>query len=740
MVPARAGYRKPAERPYTWAMDAPADRRFQVEGMTCAACVGRVERALRRVPGVTDVAVNLATEQARVSLEPTVADAELVAAVERAGYALREVVADAEKRPAPAGEVVRLALAAALSIPLMLISMVPPLGFAGSGWVQMALAAAVTFGAGSLFFRGASKAARHGSANMDTLIAVGSSAAFFYSLYQLLRPAHHGEAHLYFETAGMIVTLILVGKWLEARAKRQAGDAIRKLMQLRPDQARVVRDGREIVVPVDSLRVGDRVRVRANERIPTDGVVVEGESAVDESMLTGESMPVHKAPGAEVTGATLNGRGVLLFETTRIGADTTLARIVRLVDEAQASKAPAQRLADRISAVFVPAVMLASAATFAVWTLVLDAPLEPALLTAVSVLVIACPCALGLATPTAIMVGTGVAARRGVLVKDAEALERAHGLTALVVDKTGTITRGEPVLTDVIPLGDADPDQALALAAAVEQESEHPLAAAVVAGARARGIALRRPEQFESMTSEGVRGRVDGREVRVGSEALTGAGDVAEAKAVLERLRDAGRSAFAVSVGGQPAAVLGVMDPPREDAAEAVRRLRALGIELYVLTGDDRRTALAVAKEVGIAEDRVHAGVRPEDKAAAVARLRAEGHVVGMVGDGVNDAPALAAADVGIAIGTGTDVAMETAPVTLMRGELGAVVDAMEVSRRTIRTIRQNLFFAFVYNTLGIPIAAAGLLAALGGPMLAALAMAMSSVSVVTNSLRLRRW
>jgi Cu+-exporting ATPase len=632
-----------------------------------------------------------------------------------------------------------------LSLPLMLVAMVPALQFQGHAWVQAVLAALVTFGAGAPFFLGAARSLRHATATMDTLVATGAGAAYAWSLAVLLRGDAHaqaGHAHLYFETAAMIVTLVLVGKWLEARARRQAGESLRALARLQPATARVVRDGVEMERPIAEVVPGDVVRVRADERIPIDGIVRDGRASVDESLVTGESVPVARGPGDAVIGGTLALSAPLEVEATHTGADATLARIVRLVADAQGSRAPVQRLADRVSAVFVPVVVGVALATLAGWLLA-GATLDEALLTAVSVLVIACPCALGLATPTAILVGTGLAARRGVLVRDAAALERAAHIDALVLDKTGTLTEGHPALTDVVLL-DArrKDDDVLALAAALEAESPHPLARAVVQAARARGLTIPRASSITAEAGRGVRGRVGDVRVFVGAlDAASPQDDAARERLVAahEALTREARSVMLVQLDGVDTALLGVRDPVRASSAAAVARLRALGIELHLVTGDHAHVAHAVAREVGLDPALVVAGARPADKLARIEALRTEGHVVGMVGDGVNDAPALAAADVGFALASGTDVAIDTAPITLVRGEVGAVLEALDTSRRTLRTVRQNLFFAFAYNVAGIPLAALGLLASFGGPMLAAGAMALSSVTVVLNALRLGR-
>jgi Cu+-exporting ATPase len=742
-----------------------------VEGMTCASCVGRVEKALRRVPGVTAAAVNLATERARVTaLAGAVTADALAAAVEAAGYHARPLRddalgavpgsggEDAETTAAAARsrrELRHVLLAAALSAPLLLgmagdlagLDLMPP------GWMQFALASVVQFWLGARFYVAAAKAVRAGAGNMDLLVALGTSAAWGLSTWRLLLADHatHGMAaaapHLYFEASSVLIAFVLLGKWLEGRAKGQTAAAIRALMDLRPETARLRRsDGAEIDVPAAEIRVGDVVVVRPGERMPVDGRVIEGAGSVDESMLTGESLPVDKAPGARVTGGSINRDGRLVVETVAVGAETTLARIVRLVAGAQASKAPIQRLVDRVSAVFVPAVLLAALATFAGWWLA-TGDAASALINAVSVLVIACPCALGLATPTAIMVGTGAAARHGILIKDAEALERAQAITAVAFDKTGTLTEGKPEVTDLVPARGVEIAELLRLAAALQAGSEHPLAAAVRARAAADAIAPPVPAgDFKALAGRGVSGTVeDGtgrgrRAVALGSRRLAeeSGADLSALEQQAASLAAAGRTvSWLVETAPAPARVLGLVafgDAVKPTAAAAVERLKARGVETVMLTGDNRGAAEAVAAQLGI--DRTIAEVLPEGKAEAVAALRGGGRVVAMVGDGINDAPALAAADIGMAMATGTDVAMHTAGVTLMRGDPALVADAVDVSRRTYAKIRQGLFWAFAYNVLGIPLAAAGLLS----PVVAGAAMALSSVSVVLNALTLRGW
>ncbi|HEV7371373.1 heavy metal translocating P-type ATPase [Arenibaculum sp.] len=721
---------------------------LRVEGMTCASCVGRVEKALSRLPGVTAATVNLATERAHVEAASGAVTTEaLVAAIRGAGYEARPVTADAASTGAPdearersRRDLMRVVAGAVLSLP-MVVGMVGDLmGYAvmPPGWVQFLLATPVQFVLGWRFYRAAWKALMAGTGNMDLLVALGTSAAWGLSTYMLLT-AHAGhEPHLYYEASAVLITFVLLGKWLETRAKGQTAAAIRALIELRPDVARVRRGGAEVEVPVDAVRPGDLVVVRPGERIPVDGRIAEGAGSVDESMLTGESLPVEKSEGAAVTAGSIDVDGLLVVETTAVGAETMLAKIVRMVEGAQASKAPIQRLVDRVSAVFVPVVLAIAAATFLGWWLI-GGDVANAVITAVSVLVIACPCALGLATPTAIMVGTGAAARLGILIKDAEALERAHAIATVAFDKTGTLTEGRPRVTDVVPAEGVEVRALLATAAALQAGSEHPLAAAVRREAEAGGIAAGTPSDFRALAGRGVAGSVDGVRVVFGARRILAEdgidpGPLAGRAAALEA---EGRTvSWLAEVAPRPR-VLGLVafgDTIKPSARAAVERLGRLGIETVMVTGDSRGAAGAVAAELGI--DRVVAEVLPGGKAEVVAGLRGEGTVVAMVGDGINDAPALAAADVGIAMATGTDVAMHTAGVTLMRGDPALVADAIDVSRRTYAKIRQGLFWAFAYNVLGIPLAAAGLLS----PVLAGTAMALSSVSVVLNALTLRGW
>ena len=722
---------------------------LQVEGMTCASCVGRVEKALRRVPGVTDVAVNLATERAHVvATEGATNAAALAAVVSRAGYSaapVQEATSDAAAAGSNARhrrELLHLIFAALLSTPLLLGMLAHPLGanLMLPGWVQFALATPVQFWLGWRFYVSGWKAARAFAGNMDLLVALGTTAAWGLSTYMLLMftPGHHGgEAPLYYESSALIVTFILLGKWLEGQAKRSTASAVRALMALRPDVARVRRGGEDVEVPITQLLHGDLVVVRPGERIPVDGILIEGGGSVDESMLTGESLPVDKESGARVTGGSISTDGLLVIETTAVGAETTLARIVRMVEGAQASKAPIQRLVDRVSAVFVPVVLGIALVTFFGWWLATGNP-TPAILNAVAVMVIACPCALGLATPTAIMVGTGAAARHGILIKDAEALERAHAITAVAFDKTGTLTEGKPIVTDVVPT-DGDARSLLALAASLQAASEHPLAVAVRARADQDGVSAVPVRNFRALVGRGVSAELDDRKVVLGNCRLMQELeiDIAPLANRADALEAQGRTVSWLAESAPTSRLLGLLafgDTAKPAAKAAIAMLHRLGIRTVMLTGDSVGAARAIAAPLGI--DEVAAEVLPQDKADAVMKLRGEGRVVAMVGDGINDAPALAAADVGIAMATGTDVAMETAGVALLRGDPRLVAGAIDISRRTYSKIQQGLFWAFAYNVIGIPLASAGLLS----PMIAGAAMALSSVSVVSNALLLRRW
>jgi len=700
--------------------------RLDVDGMTCASCAARIERKLNRLDGV-EATVNYATEAAAVTYDPSAVSVDdLIAAVEKVGYHAALPDGTAPARDLAQAIKTRLVVAVLLTAPLTVVAMVPSLQFDGWEWLALVLATPVVFWAGLGFHRATLLNARHLAATMDTLISVGTIAAWTWSAVVLVGGI---DAHTYFEVAAVITTLILLGRWLELRARSRSGEAIRALLELGAKEARVVRDGQETLVPVEQLRVGDLFVVRPGEKLATDGVVVEGLSAIDQSMLTGEPVPVEAGPGAEVAGATINASGRLVVRATRVGADTALAQIARLVAEAQAGKAPIQRLVDRVSAVFVPVVLGISLLTLAGW-LVTSGDVTDAFTAAVAVLIIACPCALGLATPTALLVGTGRGAQLGILIKGPEVLEQTRRVTTVVLDKTGTVTEGRMWVEEAIPAEGADHEELFRLVGAAEAASEHPIAAAIAAHAGEVVGRLPGVERFASQAGVGVEAVVDGRTVVVGRAVrLDG---VLAARAVEEEAR--GRTVVPAEIDGVAAGIFVVADRVKPTSAEAIRELRELGLEPFLLTGDNERTARTVAEEVGI--ERVQADVLPGDKSAAVEALQAGGEVVAMVGDGVNDAPALAQADLGLAIGTGTDVAIEASDLTLVSGDLRAAVDAIRLSRRTLATIKGNLFWAFAYNVAAIPLAMAGLLS----PVVAAAAMAFSSVFVVTNSLRLRRF
>jgi Cu+-exporting ATPase len=711
---------------------------FDIAGMTCASCSARVEKALSKAPGVLEASVNLATEQATLKLVQGTSAATLIAAVERAGYGAQLPQATSAAVPLRTlPDWWPVALAMALSLPLIspMLASLAGAHWMLPGWLQLALATPVQFWLGARFYRAGWKALAAGSGNMDLLVAVGTSAAYGLSVYLLLTLAD--PMHLYFEASAVVISLVLLGKWLEARAKRQTTEAIRALQALRPTIARVRLDGVDRDLPIEAIRVGDLVVIRPGERVPVDGEVVEGESQIDESMLTGESLPVDKQPGHAVTGGAINAHGVLVARTTAVGGETTLARIIRLVENAQAAKAPIQRLVDKVSAVFVPVVMVIALATFIGWWL-LGGSAEVAILNAVAVLVIACPCALGLATPTAIMAGTGVAARHGILIKDAEALELAHKITTVVFDKTGTLTDGAPHVAACVAADGSDSSEVLALAAGLQAGSEHPLARAVLAAATAASIAPRPARAQQALPGRGIVSEVADERYWLGNQRLMAENgiDTAALDGSAAELEAAGRSVSWLARASDRR-VLGLLafgDAVKSTAAAGVANLKARGIATVMLTGDNRGAAEVAATALGI--DSVLAEVLPADKAAHVNQLKTAGQTVAMVGDGVNDAPALAAADVGIAMSSGSDVAMHTAGITLMRGDPALVADAIDISRRTYAKIRQNLFWAFVYNVVGIPLAAAGLL----NPVIAGAAMAFSSVSVVSNALLLRRW
>lgn len=723
---------------------------LQITGMSCAACANRIEKGLNKVPGVTNATVNFAMETAHVEYEPRkVSVTDMQHKVTQLGYnAIIKQTDASEQRQKEIQRLKRkLIVSAVLSFPL-LWSMVSHFSFTSwiyvpvlfmNPWFQLLLASPVQWIIGSNFYKGAYKALRNGSANMDVLISLGTSAAYFYSLYLTLSNHFakidvHNESVLYYETSAVLITLVIMGKLFEAIAKGRTSEAIQSLMKLKAKTAVVVREGKEMTIPVEQVLKNDIVLVRPGDKIPVDGVVLEGISSVDESMLTGESIPVEKKTGDRVIGATINKNGMLRIKATKIGKDTALAQIIKVVEEAQGSRTSIQRVADRISGIFVPVVIAIAFATFMVWYFLLSAgDVSVALENAIAVLVIACPCALGLATPTSIMAGSGRAAEYGILFKGGEHLEQTQQIDTVILDKTGTVTKGKPVLTDVIAVDDEK--ELLKLVGAAEKNSEHPLAEAIVNGVRNRQIGLLEPAFFETIPGYGVKAEVNEKEILIGNRRFMEQYhiDIGNAYETKEQLEQSGKTVMLVAIDGNYAGMVAVADTIKEMAKTAIRRLKDMQLEVIMITGDNERTAKAIATQVGITQ--VYAEVLPNGKAEEVKKLQATGRKVAMVGDGINDAPALATADIGMAIGTGTDVAMEAADVTLMRGDLSSIADAIFMSRKTMRNIKQNLFWALGYNSLGIPIAAAGWLV----PWVAGAAMALSSVSVVLNALRLQR-
>ncbi|QKX52360.1 copper-translocating P-type ATPase [Planococcus glaciei] len=723
---------------------------FDITGMTCAACATRIEKGLNKLQGVGTANVNLALEKATIEFNPSeVTAADIIAKVEKLGYGAHQQQEEQEhvdyREKAIQDQKRKFIFSAILSLPL-LWTMLGHFSFTSflyvpeilmNPWFQMLLATPVQFIIGKQFYVGAYKALRNGSANMDVLVVMGTSAAYFYSVYQAI--VHAGSphaAHLYFETSAVLITLIILGKLFEAKAKGRSSEAIKKLMGLQAKTATVIRNGIEQELPLEEVVIGDAILVKPGEKIPVDGEVVEGATAVDESMLTGESLPVDKAAGDPLYGSTINSNGFIRMKATKVGRDTALAQIIKVVEDAQGTKAPIQRMADKISGIFVPIVVGIAVLTFLVWYLLVDpGNFTPALEVLIAVLVIACPCALGLATPTSIMAGSGRAAEMGVLFKGGEHLEQTQSIDTVVVDKTGTVTHGKPELTDVLLADGQDEARFLSLIGAAEKQSEHPLAQAIVQGIQAKGIELGDVQYFEAVPGYGIQATVSGQGVLVGTRKLMQQYgiDTSFVLSEMERLESDGKTAMLAAVNGEYAGLVAVADTIKDTSRAAIARLQKMGIHVIMMTGDNERTAQAIGKEVGV--DAVIAEVLPEGKAEQVKKLQLEGKKVAMVGDGINDAPALATADIGMAIGTGTDVAMEAADITLIRGDLNSIAEAILMSRKTMRNIKQNLFWAFAYNTVGIPIAAIGLLA----PWVAGAAMAFSSVSVVLNSLRLQR-
>lgn len=719
---------------------------IKISGMTCASCSARVERVVKKIEGIKEISVNLATEKAFVEFNiDKLSINDVTGAIEKAGYGaeiIEKKSSDVEK-DARIKEISNLKknliISAMLTIPLflgMFLSMLKiEIPFFRSAYFQLALATPVQFVIGAKFYKNAYHGIKSLSPGMDTLVAIGTSAAYFFSIYNAF--IVEDNMNLYFEASATIITLILMGKYLEAAAKGKTSEAIKKLMGMQARTAKVIRDGIEQDIAIEEVTHGDVVIVRPGEKLPVDGVIVEGNSSVDESMITGESMPVEKRVGDIVTGATINKVGTFKFKATKVGSETFLAQIIKIVEEAQGSKAPIQHLADKVSGIFVPVVLLIAIATFIIWYLV-TGNIQSGIISGVAVLVIACPCALGLATPTAIMVGTGKGAENGILIKNGESLEKAYKLNAVILDKTGTITNGKPVLTDIVVLNGYKKEEILKIGGIAEKKSEHPLGTAIYESAKKELGELADPDKFEAVPGRGVIVETEGKKVIAGNRKLLSENgiNIAEYETILEKLELEGKTAMFIAINEVVEGVIAVADTIKESSEEAVKRLKKIGLSVYMITGDNKRTAMAIAREAGIDEDKVIAEVMPESKAEEVVKLQKEGKVVAMVGDGINDAPALATADIGMAIGTGTDVAIESSDITLIRGDLISIPTAIELSRVTMRKIKQNLFWAFIYNIIGIPFAALGLL----NPIIAGGAMAFSSVSVVTNSLSLKRF
>ncbi len=734
------------ERP----VEGPAAAEIAIFGMTCASCSARVEKALKGVPGVTNASVNLATERATVEYDPLNSSVtEMIKAVETAGYKAEEISHDSRDHEKEAREKeirglrLRLILSIVLSSPLILAMTLEIINFhidiLHHPLFQLIVASPVQFFIGWRFYRNGWKSLKSLSPGMDLLVAMGTSAAYFFSIYNgFFKELPAGvKGDLYFEASALIITLVLLGKYLEAGAKGKTSEAIKKLMGLQPKTATVIRDGKETEIPIERVITGDIISVRPGERIPVDGTVVSGFSAVDESMITGESMPVDKKEGDRIIGGTINRNGSITFKATRIGKDTVLARIIKVVEEAQGSKAPIQKLADKVAGVFVPAVLLIAIITFALWSLVFGNT-SMGIIAAVSVLVIACPCALGLATPTAIMVGTGLGAEHGILIKNVESLELALKIHAVVLDKTGTITRGEPSVTDIIPLGGTDEGLLIEYASVAEKKSEHPLGRAIYAMGKVRTGSIDDPENFIAIPGKGVKAQYKGLSILAGTRSLMAEDNISitTEDSISHRLEGEGKTAIYIAADGKLMGIIAVADTIREDSAEAIGKLQAMNIQVYMMTGDNARTAAAIGAQAGIESSHIISQVLPENKAAEIKKLQNKGMVVAMVGDGINDAPALATADIGMAMGTGSDIAIESGDITLAGSSLKNAVSAILLSKKTMRKIKQNLFWAFFYNVIGIPFAAMGLL----NPIIAGAAMAFSSVSVVTNSLSLKRY